>query len=121
MRAHRHTVAIVDDDPKVLEALQDLLESMGFAVCTFTLAKDLLADKCLATIHCLITDIAMPDMNGMELGRQTALKRPELPVFYISGDLEMVAIAESNPDNRERVFQKPFDSKALVAAVQAAI
>ncbi len=121
MSAPRHTVAIVDDDPKVLEALQDLFESKGFAVCAFSSARDLLLDKRLATIDCLITDIARPEMNGVELSRQTALQRPELPVFYISGDLEMAALAESNSDNRGRVFKKPFDSKALVAAVQATI
>lgn len=115
------TVAIVDDDTKVLEALQDFLESKGFQVRAFSSGKDLLGDKCLATIDCLITDMAMPEMNGVELTRRTALKRPELPVFYITGDLEMAAFAESNSGDAHRVFKKPFDSRALLAALEDAI
>ncbi|TZG34267.1 response regulator [Agrobacterium sp. B1(2019)] len=121
MSTQGNTVAIVDDDPKVLEGLRDLLESRGFAVFSFNSAEDLLLDKRLATIDCLITDIAMPEMNGVELGRQTALARPELPVFYITGDLDMVSFAKSNCQSKERVFQKPFDSTALIAALKAAI
>jgi len=114
-------VAIVDDDTKVLESLSDLLEATGFDVCAFTCGRDLLADGRLSTIDCLITDIAMPEMNGIELSRETASRRPHLPVLYITGDLEMAALAESNTSCRERVFKKPFDSRALLAALRAAI
>lgn len=114
-------VAIVDDDAKVLESLSDFLEATGFDVCTFTCARDLLSDARLASIDCLITDIAMPEMNGVELSKETALRRPELPVLYITGDLEMAALAQSNAACGERVFTKPFDSRALLTALQAAI
>ncbi|CUX58085.1 response regulator transcription factor [Agrobacterium genomosp. 13] len=121
MSARGNTVAIVDDDPKVLEALRDLLESKGFKVFTFNSAKALLSDTRLAMIDCLITDIAMPDMNGVELGRETTLKRPELPIFYITGDSEMASLAGSAFQGKERVFKKPFDSTMLIAALQSAI
>lgn len=114
-------VAIVDDDAKVLEALADLLESAGFQVCVFNSPLDLLSDSRLGEIDCLITDIAMPEINGVELGERAALVRPELPIFYITGDLEMAALAETNTACSERIFKKPFDSRALLAAVNAAV
>lgn len=121
MRKLPRLVAIVDDDKKVLEALQDFLESRGFDVCSFSSGTAFLSDKRVAIVDCLITDIAMPEMNGLELSRRAALERPELPVFYITGDLDMVALAESSVANRDRIFKKPFDSRALLAALQAAI
>jgi FixJ family two-component response regulator len=114
-------VAIVDDDPRLLESLRDLLESAGHSVRSFGSARSLLDDKAaLAEIHCLITDIGMPVVDGFELETLVKQVRPELPVILITGRHEIGdqqrAIAQGN-----RFFRKPFDGQALLAAISQAL
>lgn len=114
MRKERSVVAIVDDDPRMLESLEDLLESVGYVALRFLSAASLLADE-LSTVDLLITDIGMPGMDGFELRDLVKKARPELPVFLITGRHEIA--------DRDRVqgisgfFRKPFDAQALLAAV----
>jgi FixJ family two-component response regulator len=115
------TIAVVDDDPRLLESLQELLESAGHSVRSFGSAQLLLEDKAvLAEIACLIADIGMPVIDGFELEKFVRRQRPELPVILITGRHEIAdqqrAIARGN-----RFFRKPFDSQALLAAVGQAL
>jgi FixJ family two-component response regulator len=111
-------VAVVDDDPRVLESLRDLLESAGHLVRTFASGQGLLDDGALAEIGCLITDIGMPDLDGFELQRIVNQKRSDLPVILITGRHE---IAEQPQADRKWFFRKPFDGHALLEAVTAAL
>jgi len=114
----KSVVAIVDDDPRVLESLEELLESAGHVARTFSSAKTLLNSKALAEIDCLITDIGMPGMDGFELQRVMGEKRPGLPVILITGRHE---IAELPYAQHNRFFRKPFDTRALLAAIGDAL
>lgn len=114
----KSVVAIVDDDPRVLESLEDLLESAGHAACTFSSARTLLNSKVLSEIDCLITDIGMPGMDGFELQRLMSERRPDLPVILITGRHE---ISELPQAKHNRFFRKPFDGPALLAAVGEAL
>src|SRR5260370_33690902 len=78
-------VAVVDDDPRILESLESLLESAGHAVRLFTSATALLEQCGFAGIDCLISDIGMPCIDGFELQRLAHAARPELPVVLITG------------------------------------
>ncbi len=111
-------VAIVDDDRRLLESLEDLLESAGHAVRLFPSAQTLLNSNAVPEIDCLITDIGMPGMDGFELQRLMSERRPGLPVILITGRHE---IAELPQAKRNRFFRKPFDGRALLAAIGDAL
>ena len=83
-RIAKHVIAVVDDDSRIRESLASLIESAGFTARVFPLANDLLTGDFLAETSCLITDVRMPGMGGLELQRYVRLKRPELPVIFIT-------------------------------------
>jgi FixJ family two-component response regulator len=111
-------VAIVDDDPRPLESLEELLESAGYATRSFLSAESLLLDG-LSGVDLLITDIGMPGLDGFELRDLVTRVRPSLPVFLITARHELAdrkrAIGSST------FFRKPFDAQALLAAVGDAL
>ena len=113
-------VAVVDDDPRILESLESLLESAGHSVRLFTSATELLEDCGFAEIDCLISDIGMPVMTGLELQRLARAARPELPVILITGrDLTDKAMAAAQ--GGQGFFRKPFNGQELLAAVSRAL
>jgi len=116
----RFVVAVVDDDHRTLESLADLLEAAGYDVRLYTSAKTVWTRGGLSDIDCLISDIGMPDMDGLELRRLALSERPELPVILITGRPELRAQHSSNIE-RDRYFEKPFDGRQLLAAIRAAL
>jgi FixJ family two-component response regulator len=118
--SRRFVVAVVDDDPRALESLADLLEAAGYDVRLYPSATSIWKRGGLAGIDCLITDIGMPDMDGFELRRLALAECPELPVMLITGRHELrhphAALVEPS-----RYFEKPFDGQRLLAAVGAAL
>ncbi len=111
----RKVVAVVDDDPRILESLEDLLESAGYDVRLHSSAASLLASD-VANIDCLITDIGMPIMDGFELRDRVKQLRPDLRVFLISGRRDP---SHEQPEDLadSEFFRKPFDGPALLAAI----
>lgn len=116
--AAKSIIAIVDDDQRLLESLQDLLESAGHNVRAFASARALLESPALTEINCLISDIGMPGMDGFELQREMQKRRPDLPVILITGRHE---IAELPQAKHNRFFRKPFDGQVLLAAIGEAL
>jgi FixJ family two-component response regulator len=111
-------VAIVDDDPRLLESVGELLESAGYVARSFSSAESLLASG-LSGVDVLITDIGMPGMNGFELRDLVNKASPEMPVFLITGRHE---IADQNrAQSVNGFFRKPFDADHLLAAVDDAL
>ena len=113
-------VAVVDDDPRILESLESLLESAGHAVRLFPSAAALIDGCGFAEIDCLISDISMPSIDGWELQRLAHAARPELPVILITGH----DITDPDPETRQgrrRFFRKPFNGQELLAAVSEAL
>jgi FixJ family two-component response regulator len=113
-------VAVVDDDPRTLESLADLLEAAGYDVRLYSSATSLCKRGALSDIDCLISDIGMPDMNGIELRRMALSVRPELPVILITGRPELRTQYASIIE-RDRYFEKPFDGQQLLAAIRTAL
>ncbi|YBV97952.1 response regulator [Phyllobacteriaceae bacterium JZ32] len=114
MSKQRPVIAVVDDDPRLLESLQDLLESAGYAAHGFSSARSLLTSG-LSGIDVLITDIGMPAMDGFELRDVVKKASPGLPVFLITGRHEIAD--QDRAQGIRGFFRKPFDAQALLAAV----
>jgi FixJ family two-component response regulator len=114
-------VAVVDDDRRVRESLESLIESAGFAARVFALGEDFLQRGHLTETDCLITDIRMPGMDGLELQRRVRLARPELPIIFITAhhedDVESRAFAEGGAF----FIRKPFDAGELLRATKLAL
>jgi FixJ family two-component response regulator len=116
----RAIVAVVDDDPLILESLQDLLESAGHEVRSFSSAEALLQSDALDGIHCLISDIAMPGMDGMQLRTSVGASHPALPVILMTGRHELAERQRAAAPGCH-VFVKPFDADALLAALASTL
>lgn len=117
----KYMISVVDDDPRLVESLSDLLESAGYVVRSFRSAQAFLADSiAMSEADCVIADIGMPHIDGFELERMTRQARPELPVILITGRHEIAdqqrAIAQGS-----RFFRKPFDGQALLGAIGQAL
>lgn len=110
----------MEDDPGVLKSLERLLESNGYAVRAYTSAVEFLKDEGLFNVDCLISDIGMPVMDGIELQRVAGIQRPELPVILITArpDVSSVDVAAAN--NRG-FLQKPFNRLDLLRALAVAL
>jgi len=118
MNKTRHVVAIVDDDPRMLESVGDLLESAGYVARSFSSAASLLVNG-LSDLDVLITDIGMPGIDGFELRDLVKKARPELPVFLVTGRHEIAD--QSRARGISGFFRKPFDAQALLAAIASAL
>lgn len=118
MHRRRPAIAVVDDDPRVTESLEELLESAGYAVCCFSSAEAFLACD-LSDVDVLITDIGLPNVDGLELRNIVMRRRPSLSVFLITGRHEIAD--QTRARGITGFFRKPFDGTALLSAISEAI
>jgi FixJ family two-component response regulator len=116
----RKMVAVVDDDPRIRESLEDLLESAQYDVRVHSSGRSLLVSG-LSNIDCLITDIGMPVMDGFELRDRVRQLRPKLPVFLITGRRDLALTRQDDGQGETKLFSKPFDGPALIAAIANAL
>jgi FixJ family two-component response regulator len=115
-------VVVVDDDESVRESLEGLIRSVGFAVRTFPSAEECLNWEGLRDTDCLILDVRMPGMDGMELHRRLIEDRWEMPVIFISAHgsaTEMRAQALRN--GAVAFLDKPLSEEALLTAIRVAV
>jgi len=120
MNKIKSTIAVVDDDPRVLESLENLFESAGYGVRKFSSAKSLI-DAGLSDVGCLISDIGMPSVDGFELHDLVKKVRPDLPVFLITGRDVAGDQRRALVNGASGFFRKPFDGPALLSAVGSAL
>ena len=115
-----HIVYVVDDDPRVREAVEDLLASFGFSVQTFGSAAEYLQGAQPSAPACLILDIELPDINGLELQRQLAdVQHP--PIVFITGHGNIPASVRAMKAGALDFLPKPFQPQDLVTAVDSAL
>jgi FixJ family two-component response regulator len=123
MSCHKESklVAIVDDDDSVRGTLQELLRSAGFSSRTFESAEDFLESGRQQETACLITDIRMPGMSGLELQARLNAERCKIPTIFITahGDEEMRF--QALRAGAVEFLPKPFDDEILVESVRAAL
>ena len=116
-----HLISIVDDDESVREALCGLLRSVGFAVNAFTSAEEFLASDQLVSADCLVLDVRMPGMGGLELQRQLVANHNKIPVILITAHEEEGMRARSLSDGVGTVLIKPFSEEAILNAIHSAL
>jgi FixJ family two-component response regulator len=120
MTERKRVVAVVDDDPRLLESIENLFESAGYVVLPFSSAAALV-EAGFANVDCLITDIGMPGMDGFELHDRAKKARSDLPVFMLTGRHEIGDQRRASAKDIDGFFRKPFDGPALLAAIDAVL
>jgi two-component system response regulator FixJ len=114
-------VHVIDDDDAVRDSLVFLLTSSGIAAKAHASAASLLAILDGIERGCLVTDIRMPEMSGMELLRRVRESRPDLPVIVITGHGDVPLAVEAMKLGAADFLEKPFDDDDLLVAVEAAL
>lgn len=117
----RLLVAVVDDDESVRESLPDLLREFGFDVSAFSSAVEFLASGSLSQTKCLILDIAMPEMSGLDLQRELTRRRETVPVIFITGQKDDDSREQALKQGAVQVLYKPFSDTALLEALNEAV
>jgi FixJ family two-component response regulator len=117
----RPLLSVVDDDEMLRESLPELLREFGFAARAFSSGQEFLASDYVDQTRCLILDVAMPGMSGLDLQDELKRRGQAIPVIFITG--------QKDDDIRKRAFRqgavkflyKPFSDGALLDAVNAAL
>jgi FixJ family two-component response regulator len=116
----RPLVSVVDDDESVRESLPDLLNQFGFEARAFSSAEEFLASNCVDQTRCLILDVAVPEMSGLELQRELKLRRREIPIVFITAQREETVRPRVLEQGAIECLLKPFSDTALLQAVNSA-
>jgi FixJ family two-component response regulator len=121
MNEERSTVFVVDDDASMREALKNLLRSMGLNVETFGSAKEFLSSQRSKAPGCLVLDVRLPGLSGLDLQRQLTDANIQIPIIFITahGDIQMSVRAMKA--GAVEFLTKPFRDQDLLDAVQQAV
>jgi FixJ family two-component response regulator len=114
-------ISIVDDDRSVRESLGRLLSSVGFAVNTYASAEKYLSSDQAGSADCLLLDIRMPGMSGIELQRQLVANHSEVPVIFMTAHEEETERAQALEGNARTVLIKPVGEESLLNAIDTAL
>ena len=114
-------VSIVDDDESNRDAVSSLLRSVGFTAETFTSAEDFLTSDHLHHTRCLILDLRMPGMSGLELQQLLAAAKYRIPIIFVTAHSDEAVRARALQAGAIDLLLKPFRKEALVHAVQRAL
>jgi len=114
-------IAIVDDDKSVQSALQDLIESEGLSALCFGSAEEFLDSGAQNEAGCLIADIRMPGISGMELQGKLKADRCRIPIIFITAHGDSKMRIQAMRDGAVEFLTKPFDNPVLLETVHAAV
>ena len=114
-------VFIVDDDASVRSALESLIESAGWVAETFASAQEFLRRPRVAAPSCLVLDVSLPDINGLELQRRVATDRTDMPIIFISGYGDVPMTVRAMKAGAVEFLMKPFKDDVLLDAIRGAI
>ena len=114
-------LAILDDDKSVQSALQDLIESEGMSTLCFDSAEQFLDSGAKHKTACLIADIRMPGMSGIELQAKLKAERCRIPIIFITGRGDIPLAVSAMKEGASDFFTKPVDGNALLNSVERAL
>ncbi len=114
-------VFVVDDDVSVRESLELLIQFAGWQPEIFASAEDFLAHPRTATPSCLVLDVSLPDLNGLELQKLIASERADMPIIFITGHGDVPMSVQAMKAGAVEFLIKPFDDEVLLSAIRHAI
>jgi FixJ family two-component response regulator len=120
MNATDGTVFLLDDEPGMLKALTRLLTAEGFTVCAFTSAKTFLESYRAEESGCLVLDVAMPELNGLELQQRLTQAGWLLPIVFLTGHGDIPMSVQAIKAGAMDFLTKPVKDTDLLRAVRAA-
>ncbi|MGH9972192.1 MAG: response regulator transcription factor [Pyrinomonadaceae bacterium] len=121
MKEAEATVFVIDDDESILEALKDLLESVGLRVETFASAPEFLQSRHSDVPGCLVLDIRMPGLSGLDLQREMADANIHTPIIFITGHGDIPMTVRAMKAGAVEFLTKPFRDQDLLDAIQQAL
>jgi len=117
----RLLVSVVDDDESIRESLPDLLWEFGFAGRAFSSGKDFLSSDYVDGTKCLILDIMMPGMTGLDVQEELRRRGRKIPIIFISAKRDDAVRARAIEQGAVKFLHKPFSDTTLLEALNAAI
>jgi FixJ family two-component response regulator len=114
-------VFVVDDDVSVREAVEGLIRTAGWEVRTFGTAEAFLACAPASGPNCLVLDVSLPDLNGLDLQARIADVRAEMPIIFITGYGDVPMTVQAMKAGAVEFLSKPFDDDELLSAIEAAL
>ena len=114
-------IAVVDDDDSLRDALQRFLRTLGFQVETFASGRDFLRSSQLGLVECVILDLAMPGMSGLEVQQQLAARDLQIPIVFITANRDDQLGQRAAAVGALAVLRKPVDQDELVRSVREAL
>ncbi len=115
------TVFVVDDDVSVRESLESLIRYEGWQPEMFASARAFLERSPVGSARCLVLDVTLPDLNGLELQRSIAADQPFMPIIFITGHGDVPMTVEAMKAGAFDFLTKPFDEGVLLATIGRAI
>lgn len=114
-------ISVVDDDESIRESLPDLLREFGFTARAFSSAEEFLSSDSVDQTRCLILDIAMPGMSGLDLQQELRRRGCQIPVIFITAQKDEAIRARAFKQGAVKFLYKPFSDTALLDALNAAL
>jgi len=115
------TISIVDDDESMRCAVKSLVTSLGFAACTFASAEEFLQSPRLDDTACLITDLQMPGLSGIELQKSLLAQDRHIPIIFMTAFPEERIRTRAMEAGALGFLSKPFESQTLITLIDKAI
>jgi FixJ family two-component response regulator len=114
----RPLLSVVDDDESVRESLPDLLRKFGFAARAFSSAEEFLSSDSVGETKCLILDVAMPGMTGLDLQQELKRRGQQVPVIFITAQKDSNLREQALVQGAAQFLYKPFSATALLEALK---
>src|SRR5215471_6378618 len=113
----RHIVFVVDDDVSVRESLELLIRHEGWQAEIFATADEFLSRPRALVPSCLILDLSLPGLSGLDLQKRIASQRPDMPIIFITGHGDIPSTVQAMKAGAVEFLTKPFTSDALLSAI----
>jgi FixJ family two-component response regulator len=121
MSDSRPVVFVVDDDISVRESLELLIQNEGWQPKTFASAQEFLDFPRASGPNCLVLDVSLPGLNGLELQKRIAVERTEMPIIFITGYGDVPKTVQAMKRGAVEFLTKPFDDEVLVSAIRQSL
>ncbi len=119
--SHASIVFVVDDDISVRESLQRWLQFEGWQVETFTCAQEFLVRPRSTVPSCLVLDVSLPGLTGLDLQNRLAVERPEMPIIFITGYGDVATSVQAMKAGAVEFLEKPFRHDVLLGVIRESL